>query len=100
MPNTRLPFENRWTSGTRARHWFLRLEREGFASIEAIYAAHERSGSIDPILIDDVPVGFTRDWLLWKQKAERRRRRARHHALVALLVLALAGISLLLLRGP
>ena len=29
MAQNRIPFENRWTSGTNARHWFLRLEREG-----------------------------------------------------------------------
>jgi len=98
MSNQSLPFENRWTSGDQARHWMLRLEREGVKNVRALYADHELNAPDQRLLIEDIPIGFARDWLAWHQQAKRRRRRNRHRVTVLLLVIVILAIAVLAWR--
>lgn len=96
MGDQTLPFENRWTSGEQGRHWMLRLEREGVKNVRAMYADHELHAPDARLLIEDVPIGFARDWLAWHQRVKLRRDRNRHRVIVALLlILILANAALL-----
>ena len=98
MSTPSLPFENRWTSGEQARHWMLQLEREGEANVRAIYADHERQAPDAPFLIDEISIGFVRDWLAWHDQTRRRRRRNRHRVIVVLLLLVLLALAVLVWR--
>lgn len=98
MSDELVSFENRWTSGARGRHWMLRLEREGEANVCALYADHELHSPDERLLIEDIPIGFARDWLVWHQQAKRRRRRNRHRVVVVLLVVAIVASALLAWR--
>jgi hypothetical protein len=59
----RLPFENRWTSGEHAWHWYRELERLGVPNVRAMFADHEMHHADDSSVVSDVPAGFVRDWL-------------------------------------
>lgn len=98
MSNQSLPFENRWTSGDQARHWMLRLEREGVKNVRALYADHELHAPDQRLLIEDIPIGFARDWLAWHRQAKRRRRRNRHRVIVLLLLIVILAIAVLAWR--
>jgi hypothetical protein len=41
MKSHRLPFENRWTGGEQAWHWYCELERVGVPNVRAMFADHE-----------------------------------------------------------
>ncbi len=95
MSDELLTFENRWTSESQARHWFLRLEREGEPNVRAMYADHELHSPDEHRLIEDVPIGFVRDWLAWYEQEKRQRRRSRHRAVVGLLLVIIFMLAVL-----
>jgi hypothetical protein len=99
MRDRSVPFENRWTSGEQARHWMLRLEREGVKNVRAMYADHELHAPDERLLLEDIPIGFARDWLDWHQRSKRRRHRNRHRVVVALLVVVVIAIAVLAWRA-
>jgi hypothetical protein len=98
MSDQSVPFENRWTNGTQARHWMLRLEREGVKNVRAMYADHELHAPGERLLLEDIPIGFARDWLAWHQQIKRRRHRNRHRVVVLLLLIAILAIAVLAWR--
>jgi hypothetical protein len=98
MSDRPIPFENRWTNGEQGRRWMLRLEREGVKNVRAIYADHELHAPAERLLLDDVPIGFARDWLAWHQRVKQRRRRNRHRVVVALLLFIIIILGILLWR--
>lgn len=95
MHDRTLSFENRWTSGKQARHWILRLEREGETNIRAMYVEHELRSPDTHLLFEDVPAGFVHDWLAWCENRKRQRRQGRHRMIVGLLGVAILLIILL-----
>lgn len=95
MNNRSVPFENRWANGDKARHWMLRLEREGVKNVRAMYADHELNAPAERLLVDDIPIGFARDWLAWHQQSKRHRRRGRHRLIVLLLLVVILAILIL-----
>ncbi|RIA46710.1 hypothetical protein DFR49_1263 [Hephaestia caeni] len=98
MSDQSVPFENRWTSGEEARHWMLRLEREGVKNVRAMYADHELNAPDKRLLIEDVPIGFARDWLAWHQQSKRSRRRNRHRVIVVLLIVVIIALAIIAWR--
>jgi hypothetical protein len=87
----RLPFENRWTSGEKARHWYQQLEREGVRNVrlrQAIRDVNSDEGGEDAI-----PNEFVLAWLDYHtRESERRAYRWRGTMLVIVLVGAIAAI--------
>lgn len=57
----RLPFENRWTSGERARHWYQQLEREGVSNVRLRHAL--RDVELDREDEEPIPNEFVMAWL-------------------------------------
>lgn len=95
MSDQSVPFENRWTNGEQARHWMLRLEREGVKNVRAMYADHELNAPDERLLIEDIPIGFARDWLAWHQQSKRSRRRNRHRVIVVLLIIVIIALAII-----
>jgi hypothetical protein len=93
MGDTLLTFENRWASEGQARHWMLRLEREGEPNVRAMYADHELHSPTEHLLFEDVPIGFARDWLACQDRERRQRRRSRHRVVVGLLLVLILMIA-------
>jgi hypothetical protein len=60
MKSHRHPFENRWTSGEHAWHWYCELERIGMPNVRAMFADHEMHHADDSSVVSDVPAGFVR----------------------------------------
>ena len=60
MKSHRLPFENRWTGGERAWHWYCELERIGVPNVRAMLVDHEMRHANDNEVVSDVPAGFVR----------------------------------------
>jgi hypothetical protein len=94
MKSHRLPFENRWTSGERAWHWYCELERIGVPNVRAMFVDHEMHHANDNEVVSDVPAGFVRDWLSFHDRNEGRRQ-ARWLAAVAALTLVAAVASVI-----
>jgi hypothetical protein len=95
MSDQSVPFENRWTNGEQARHWMLRLEREGVKNVRAMYADHELNAPDERLLVEDIPIGFARDWLAWHQQSKRSRRRNRHRVIVVLLIIVIIALAII-----
>jgi hypothetical protein len=85
MKPHRLPFENRWTGGEHAWHWYCELERIGVANVRAMLADHEMHHADDTSVVFDVPAGFVRDWLEFH---DRRDDRKQTRLLVAVTILS------------
>lgn len=83
-----LPFENRWTNGEHAWQWHCELERLGLNNVRAIFADHEAHHADERAILFDMPAGFVRDWLAFRD-----RRAARQQALRWITVIALALVS-------
>lgn len=92
MVHRSVPFENRWTSGDRAWHWMLRLEREGITNVQAIFTEHELHDVGSRLLSEDIPVAFVREWLSWHERSARRARWKHWLIVDLLLLLILAAI--------
>lgn len=63
----RLPFENRWTSGQKARRWYLLLEALGVENARLRLALQDSTspvGFCDP----EIPNGFVKDWLAYHDR--------------------------------
>lgn len=93
MKPHRTPFENRWTDNEQAWRWFEELEREGVENVRAMLADREVRHADDPTVFLDVPPGFVRDWLAFRDLRERRDER-RWRALITVLAALAAGASL------
>jgi hypothetical protein len=93
MKSHRLPFENRWTSGEHAWHWYCELERLGMRNVRAIFADHEMHHADDSSVVSDVPAGFVRDWLSYHDRHDDRRQ-TRWLAAVAVLASVAAAASI------
>jgi len=86
----RLPFENRWTSGERARHWYQRLEREGVKNVRLRQALRDAESDQEG---DAIPHEFIAAWLDYHtRESERRTARWRWTILVIVLVAAIGAI--------
>jgi len=93
MKSHRLPFENRWTSGRRARQWNCELERLGLSSVRAMFADHETNHPARRTLIFDIPAGFVRDWLAFQDRRSGRRQLVWRAAVITLsFVAAIAAV--------
>ena len=88
MKAHRLPFENRWTNGEHAWQWHCELERIGLNNVRAIFADHETHHADERLVVFDMPAGFVRDWLAFRD-----RRAARQQTLRWITVIALALVS-------
>jgi hypothetical protein len=88
MKSHHLPFENRWTNGEHAWQWHCELERLGLNNVRAIFADHETHHADERLVVFDMPAGFVRDWLAFRD-----RRAARQQALRWITVIALALVS-------
>lgn len=91
----RLPFENRWTSGEEARHWFLLLERLGVERAR-VHLALEYLAPPNEITAMGVQRGFIEDWLSYR---ERRRQRSKLIWRVVTLIAALMTAAAAALLG-
>jgi hypothetical protein len=98
MKSHRLPFENRWTSGEHAWHWYCELERLGVSNVRAMFADHEMHHANDNAVVFDVPAGFVRDWLDFHDRHEARRQTRLWIVLTALALVAAAAALVGLLR--
>ncbi|MGC1305535.1 MAG: hypothetical protein WA840_24455 [Caulobacteraceae bacterium] len=92
MKPHRTPFENRWTSGEQGWRWFKELEREGVGNIRAMFIEHEIHRPSDPIAVFDVPTGFVRDWLAYRDRCGVRAERRWRIFLGVLLALIACGV--------
>jgi hypothetical protein len=88
MTSHRLPFENRWTNNTNALQWNSELEHLGVAVVRAMLVDHELRHPTRRNVVQDVPAGFVRDWLAFKD-----RRAARQQLLWRATVKALSFIA-------
>jgi hypothetical protein len=92
MKPHRTPFENRWTSGEQGWRWFSELEREGIGNIRAMLVDHEIHRPTDPIAVFDVPTGFVRDWLAYRDRCAVRAERRWRVIQLGLLAVIAAGL--------
>jgi len=90
MPN--LPFENRWTSGETARHWYLQLEREGRESVKIRNAFRDSSNSADPDA--EIPQDFIASWLAYHDRRDERRALHWRCTFAALILIAAIAASI------
>jgi hypothetical protein len=94
----KLPFENRWTNGKRARRWNCELERLGVTNVRMMFAVHEINHPGKAGVISEIPAGFVRDWLSFHDRRIARKQLLWQMTVIALglvaLVGALAGILL------
>jgi hypothetical protein len=88
------PFENRWTDGEQGWRWFRELEREGVGNVRAMLIDHEIHHPREPGAVFDVPAGFVRDWLAYKDRCAQWSERRWRMLLVALLALTAVGTLL------
>lgn len=98
MPLRPEPFENRWSSGERGRQWLLRLDNEGLANVRACFAEQQARAGDGTEPFDDVPAGFIRDWLAWRDRCDALATRNRHRVVVVLLVTAIILLAIILWR--
>jgi hypothetical protein len=87
----KLPFENRWTSGKRARRWNCELERLGVANVRMMFAVHEINHPCKADVISGIPAGFVRDWLSFHDRRLARKQFVWRMTVVMLGLVALAG---------
>ncbi|MGB8365204.1 MAG: hypothetical protein WCE20_11850 [Rhizomicrobium sp.] len=66
-----LPFENRWTSGDKAHHWYIQLEREGVESVSFQHAMHDLASESDAEAT--IPREFVAAWLAYHAQAKAQR---------------------------
>jgi hypothetical protein len=86
-----LPFENRWTSGDQAMHWYMQLEREGPESVSLQHAMHDVAAGSDSE--PDIPREFISAWLAYRSREMARRTfRWRCVFLTLVLIAAIASI--------
>ncbi|MDE5452700.1 hypothetical protein GWE18_07390 [Bradyrhizobium sp. CSA112] len=88
MKSHRLPFENRWTNGAHAWEWNCELDRLGVPNVRAMFADHETHDPERPAVVFDIPAGFVRDWLAYRD-----RRVARQQLLWRATVIALSFVA-------
>ena len=98
MKSHRLPFENRWTSGEHAWHWYCELERIGVPNVRAIFVDHEMHHANDNSVVFDVPAGFVRDWLNFHDRRDSRRQTRWLTVVAALAFVAAAAAIVAILR--
>jgi hypothetical protein len=99
MKSHRLPFENRWTGGEQAWHWYCELERVGVANVRAMFADHELHHAEDRSVVFDVPAGFVRDWLSFHDRRDVRRQTLWLAVVTALALVAAVAAVVAALRG-
>lgn len=68
MKSHRIPFENRWTDGENASQWYCEFERIGVPNVRAMFADHEMHHADDSSAVFDVPAGFVRGWLGFRDR--------------------------------
>jgi hypothetical protein len=95
----KLPFENRWTSGEQAWQWSRELERIGLPTVRAMFVDHETHHSEQPVAVSDIPAGFVRDWLAYRDKRREGRAAMWRAAITAVCLIAVVLIALLVFRG-
>lgn len=95
MPLRPEPFENRWSSGEQGRRWLLRLDHEGLANVRACFAERQARAGDGAEPLDDIPAAFIRDWLAWRDRSESLAARNRHRVVVALLLIAIAALTVI-----
>jgi hypothetical protein len=99
MKSHRLPFENRWTNNARAWEWNCELERLGVPNVRAMFADHEAHYSGRPAVVFDIPAGFVRDWLAFRDRRVARQQLVWRATVIALTLVAATAAVLGLLRA-
>jgi hypothetical protein len=99
MTSHRLPFENRWTNNTNALQWNSELEHLGVAVVRAMLVDHELRHPTRRCVVQDVPAGFVRDWLAFKDRRVARQQLLWRATVIALSFVAATASVLGLLRA-
>ncbi len=99
MKPHRTPFENRWTDGEQGWRWFRELEREGVGNVRAMLIDHEIHRPREPAAVFDVPPGFVRDWLAYRDRRAIWGERRWRLLLLVLLALTAAGTLITAMGG-
>jgi hypothetical protein len=84
-----LPFENRWTSGDQAMHWYMQLEREGLESVSLQHAMHDVATESDAE--SAIPREFILAWLAYRVRETARR--TFHWRCIFLALVSIAAIA-------
>jgi hypothetical protein len=98
MTTHRLPFENRWTNDANAQHWNCQLDHLGVANVRAMFADHETRHPNRLNVVQDVPVGFVRDWLAFQDRRAARQQMLWRATVIALSLVAATAAVLGVLR--
>lgn len=99
MKSHRLPFENRWTNAETAWQWNCELERLGLSSVRALFVDHEANHPARRTVIFDIPAGFVRDWLAFRDRRAARRHLVWQVAVIAMASVAAIGVLIAALRA-
>jgi hypothetical protein len=98
MKSQKVPFENRWTNGTRAWEWNCELERLGLTNVRAMFVDHETRHPCRRDVIFDIPPGFVRDWLAFHDRRIAHQQFFWRITVIVLNLVAVAGVLLGFLR--
>ena len=98
MTTHRLPFENRWSNDANAQHWNCQLDHLGVANVRAMFADHETRHPNRRNVLQDVPVGFVRDWLAFQDRRAARQQLLWRATVIALSLVAATAAVLGVLR--
>ena len=99
MTTHRLPFENRWSNNANARQWNCQLDHLGAANVRAMFADHEMRHPNRRNVVQDVPVGFVRDWLAFQDRRAARQQLLWRATVIALSLVAATAAVLGVLRA-
>jgi hypothetical protein len=87
-----LPFENRWTNGETAHHWYLQLEQHGIARVRARQALRDQAEATNADDADaQIPEAFVRAWLTYHDQKLARRDFLWRSVLLAIVIVAAAA---------
>ncbi|MEH2554859.1 hypothetical protein V1286_002388 [Bradyrhizobium algeriense] len=98
MTTHRLPFENRWTNNANALQWNCELDHLGVANVRALFVDHETRHPNRRNVVQDVPVGFVRDWLAFQDRRAARQQLLWRTTVIALTLVAATAAVLGVLR--
>jgi hypothetical protein len=90
--SSRPPFENRWTSGSKAWVWHQELEAIGVENVRVRLALQDAPVPVG-FTDAEIPEGFVRDWLIYHDR-KARRGTVRWRVFIALLATAAAIVAL------
>jgi hypothetical protein len=99
MKSHRLPFENRWTNNANAMQWYCELERLGVPNVRTMFADHEAHNPERPTVVFDIPAGFVRDWLAFKDRRAARQQLLWRATVIGLSLVAATAAVLGVLRA-